>query len=151
MAIDRQAIADGFYGGTANTDPVGFATPEYTGWAYVYADWPQELKDEYAYNVEGAKQLLADAGYPNGFDTNVVTDSDATIVQLMQVFKSYFTDIGVNMEIRPMDTTAEQAYTRAAKHDQMSGQKMGGGPPPVRAIDGFYSKGGYRCPILRIE
>ena len=26
-----------------------------------------ELEDEYAYDVEGAKQLLADAGYPDGF------------------------------------------------------------------------------------
>jgi hypothetical protein len=45
--------------------------PEFSGWAYPYADWPQSLKDEYAYNVEGAKLLLTNVGYPDGFDTNV--------------------------------------------------------------------------------
>ena len=142
MAIDRKVIADGYYGGTATPEPVGMVTRDFIGWAYAYADWPQSLKDEYAYNVEGAKQLLTEAGYPNGFDTNVVVSNDANLIQLMQVFQSYFAEIGVNMEIRPMDQAAEQAYTRAGKHDQMSAQGLGAGPPPVRLIDGYYSIGG---------
>jgi peptide/nickel transport system substrate-binding protein len=141
MAIDREAIAKSIYGGSANPDPVGMIIPDYTGYAYAYADWPQSLKDQYAYNPTGAKQLLADAGYPDGFDTNVVTTSDTTLLQLMQIFKAYFTDIGVNMEINTMDTQAEQAYTRDGKHDQMSYQALASSAPPVRTIDSFYSKG----------
>ena len=37
---------------------------------FPYEEWPQDLKDEYAYNPTAAKKLLADAGYPNGFKTN---------------------------------------------------------------------------------
>ena len=45
------------------------------GWGFPYEEWPQDLKDEYAYNPTAAKKLLADAGYPNGFKTNVVADT----------------------------------------------------------------------------
>ena len=46
-----------------------------TGWGFPYAEWPQDLKDEYAYNPVAARKLLADAGYPNGFKTNIVADT----------------------------------------------------------------------------
>ncbi|RPJ61185.1 MAG: ABC transporter substrate-binding protein, partial [Dehalococcoidia bacterium] len=142
MAINRPAIAQGYYGGTSSQDSVGLFTSTYAGIAYAYADWPQSLKDQYAYNPTGAKKLLADAGYPNGFDTNVVTTNDANGLQLMQVFQSYFSDIGVKMEIRPMDSAAEQAFTRDGKHDQMSAHAFAYIMPPTRVMDVFYSKGG---------
>jgi len=56
--------------------------------------------------------------------------------------KAYFADIGVNMEIRAMESAAEQSFVRAGKHDQMSGQGGGATFPPTRTVDVFYSTGG---------
>lgn len=142
MAIDRDAIAKSFYGGTTDSTPVGMITPAYTGYAYAYADWPQSLKDQYTYNPTAAKKLLADAGYASGFNTDVVTTNDPTQVQLLQIFQSYFKDIGVNMTINTMDSATEQAYTRGGKHDQMSSQGFGSTFPPTRILDEYYSTGG---------
>ena len=75
------------------------------GWGFPYEEWPQDLKDEYAYNPTAAKKLLADAGYPNGFKTNVVADT-AWDMDLLQIVKSYFADVGIDMEIRPMEHNA---------------------------------------------
>ena len=74
------------------------------GWGFPYEEWPQDLKDEYAYNPTAAKKLLADAGYPNGFKTNVVADT-AGDMDLLQIVKSYFAEVGIDMEIRPMESS----------------------------------------------
>jgi peptide/nickel transport system substrate-binding protein len=126
MSIDREAIAQSLYGGTIDGTPCGFVNPLLTGYAYDYADWPQELKDEYAYNVEGAKALLAEAAAdgvftPNslgGFDTNVVTSSTSDL-QVLQVIQSQFNDIGVVMEIIEYDQTTFEGIVSAGQFDQM--------------------------------
>ena len=109
MAIDLPTITKTIYGGTCSSDPVSLTATEETGYCYPYKDWPQSLKDEYAYNPTGAKKLLADAGYPNGFTTNVVADSSGGL-DLLQVVKSYFSQIGVNMDIQTQDTSNWVGY-----------------------------------------
>ena len=65
-------------------------------WSSPYEEWPQDLKNEYAYNTTAVKKLLVDAGYPNGFKTNVVADVAANL-DLLQIVKSYFSQVGIDM------------------------------------------------------
>jgi peptide/nickel transport system substrate-binding protein len=118
MSIDRTSIAKNYFGGYVNGKPAGLVAPALKGYCYAYDEWPQTLKDEYSYNPEKAKQLLAQAGYPGGFNTDVVASS-ADDLPLLQIIKSYFADIGVNMDIRTMDPAAHNAFIVARKHDQM--------------------------------
>jgi len=140
MSVNREAIASGFYGGTSDTVPVGMITGLYQGYAYAYEDWSQSLKDEYAYNPDKAIELLAEAGYPDGFSTKVVASNEADTLQLLQIFKSYFADIGVEMVIDAMDPITYQSLTRGGKHDQMSSQGLAFSVPPTRVVDTYYSK-----------
>ena len=125
MAIDLDTIAKTYYGGVVDGSPCGLINPLYKLDVTPYAAWPQQLKDEYAYNTTAAKKLLADAGYPSGFKTNIVIPA-VQDTDLMQIVKSYFADIGVDMEIRVMDTTAFNAFIAAWKHDQISARSTGG-------------------------
>ena len=75
MAIDLPSLAKTYYGGTVESYPSTLTARDMTGWGFLYEEWPQDLKDEYAYNPTAAKQLLIDAGYPYGFKTNIVADT----------------------------------------------------------------------------
>ena len=62
MAIDKKALVDGFYSGFADVakSPVPPAL-----WGY-----NDEIED-YKFDVKAAKALLAEAGYPEGFETEI--------------------------------------------------------------------------------
>ena len=126
MAIDLPTIAQTYYGGTADPWPSPL-TSNYMkgGWGFPYSQWPQDLKDQYAYNPTAAKQLLVAAGYPNGFNTDCVVDS-ASDIDLLQIVKSYFNAIGVNMEIRPMETAAFSSFVVTShKNDALAMRPAG--------------------------
>jgi peptide/nickel transport system substrate-binding protein len=120
MAIDLKTLCDTYYGGTWDGTPVGLIMHE--GWRAEYDDWPQEVKDSYAYNPEEAKKLLAEAGYPDGFKCTVTISRDS---DLYIIIKEYLADIGVDMEINLMESAAWTPYIRAGKAEMSSGW-MGG-------------------------
>ncbi|MBD3887103.1 ABC transporter substrate-binding protein [Phormidium tenue FACHB-886] len=60
MAINRKAIVDAFWSGLATTD-AHFVPPS-------MAKFQDASLKEYEFNPDAAKKMLADAGYPNGFD-----------------------------------------------------------------------------------
>jgi len=139
MAINRELISNSIYGGFGDKTPTGFVSQTFKGYAFDYANWPQQLKDEYAYNPTGAKKLLADAGYPNGFKTNI-SASTTNDSELLQIFKSEFADIGVDMIINVLDQTTWDASRMASKHDQMITSTGGGLSAPKFTATQFYSK-----------
>ena len=120
MAIDLPTIARTYYGGLFDPYPSTVTSRLLKGWGFPYEEWPQELKDEYAYNPKEAKKLLADAGHPGGFKTNVVANTSADM-DLLNIVKSYFADIGIDMEIRPMESTDWTIFViNNHKHDQLT-------------------------------
>jgi len=118
-AIDLQSIAKNFYKGQVDGAPVGIIHPSLKGFAYAYADWPQSLKDEYSYDVTAARQLLTDAGYPNGFKTDVVSPANNDI-NLLQIIKANFAEVGIQMEISTMDFGAFSSMGTSGKINQMA-------------------------------
>jgi len=143
MAIDLPTIAKSYYGGSVDPYPSTLtATKFMKGWGFPYEEWPQELKDEYTYNPTTAKGLLADAGYPHGFETNVLADTDGDM-DLLQIVKSYFNDIGIDMKIRTMEPAAWTEYMENGhKHDQLVYRPygpLGQTYAPLRAITRFHT------------
>lgn len=96
MAVDRQAILDALYMGKGHVE--NGIVP--TGAIGHNADLP-EIK----YDPEGAKALLAEAGYPNGFDMEIAESTAAsdTSKQLDQIMQSMFQEIGINCQIKQYD------------------------------------------------
>jgi peptide/nickel transport system substrate-binding protein len=139
MAIDRPGIAKGYYKYADTPKPAGVFSPVYKGWVYAYEDWPQSLKDVYSFNPQKAKQLLTDAGYPNGFKTNVVAASNSDL-ELLQVLKAQLLDVSIDMEIKSMDPTTFGAITMAKKTDGLIFAGGTGTPKFANAIWRYHSK-----------
>ncbi len=97
-AINRQEICDTFYKGLAK--PGGF-------WFFSEQTWgfdPNSFKAD-AFDVNKAKQLLADAGYPGKFNPQQIQlYTTAVAADLMQVLQGYWQAIGMDVNIQVVDT-----------------------------------------------
>jgi peptide/nickel transport system substrate-binding protein len=124
MAVDLYTISKDYYHGLVEPYPdtltSRYISKHMKGWGFPYEEWPQDLKDEYTYNPRVAKRLLADAGYPNGFKTNIVVASD-TEMGLLRIVKAYFAQIGIEMEVRIMEAAEFVSFVQINhEHDQLS-------------------------------
>ena len=107
MALDLETINDTYFGGFANWKDPGFLGIE--GYYPPFEEWPEELKQYYTYDPEGAEKLLDEAGYPRGADGVRLkveyTHRDAYDLGYKEIAAGYFANIGVDVTINVVDTT----------------------------------------------
>lgn len=75
----------------------------------------KELNDTYSQNIEKAKELLSEAGYPDGFTMDITVPSNYTQhVDTAQVLKEELKQIGVtaNINLVEWDTWLSETYTK---------------------------------------
>src|ERR1700681_1698782 len=73
---------------------------------------------KYPYDPARAKQLLAEAGYPNGFDTELVTYSAPAIAATLQ---NYLKAVGINLRIQQLQIGAAIQLSQGGKAPLYSG------------------------------
>ena len=117
MALNLPEIASQYFGGGTDPSPLPLTSNLMPGWGFPYSTWPASLQAQYAYNPTQAKSLLAAAGYPSGFNTDIVVDSSAPYQDLIQIVQSEFASIGVNMSIQIMAHAQFSAYVRTGHHE----------------------------------
>jgi peptide/nickel transport system substrate-binding protein len=116
MSVNLEELCETYYGGHA--DPVPLPTLINPGFYTPLDELPQEVQDGYTYNPEEARRLLAEAGYPDGFQTNIVIIASQTDVAV--IIKDYFAGIGVDIEIKTLDTGAWYGRLFGGKLEQMT-------------------------------
>ncbi len=93
-AINTDALVDGVLGG------FGVKTNQYSypgHWGY------NEDVQGYAFDVEKAKALLAEAGYANGFDTSLTYNASSDDADLVATtVQSMLGQIGIKVELKPV-------------------------------------------------
>lgn len=127
-AIDRQAIIDALFTGSGypSTAPLAPVT-------FGYSDLGEIEQD-----LELAKSLLAEAGYPDGFDTKIVTtERYQNGIELAEIISQQLAEIGINAKIEVWEWSALSASWNGITADEFDQPIfiMGAGPS-MRDADG---------------
>ena len=95
-AVDRDKIVQTAFHGAEI--PVLEPYPE-TSWAYA-----PDLADMYTFDLEKAKELLVEAGYPDGFKTQMlIRGPSGPYLDQAQVYQQDLAKIGIEMELLPTE------------------------------------------------
>lgn len=107
-------------------------------------DWSIDVESHelYQHDVEKAKQLLADAGYPDGFDITITTASSyADMVDTAQLLQQQWKQIGINAEIQQVEWGEYIDIWSNTSADILVGRN-GSGTDPDRAMNYFFHTDG---------
>ena len=117
FAVNKQAIVKEFYNGNAEL----FAYPQhpdYVGYYEPLEAMPASIKELFTYDPAKAKKLLAEAGYPKGFSFKVqVCSCQPDHMELLPVIGAYLEQVGVKLEIQPMEYGAFLSAMTSKKNE----------------------------------
>ncbi len=119
MAVDQQVIVDLVYGGEATPT----ISPMIATWDPFYLkkeDYPPEVRQYLERNTQKAKQLLAEAGYPNGFEVTLHwRRTGLRPMELAETVSGMLNEIGIKGSLREWDTSAFNVHRYAGDLDGM--------------------------------
>ena len=92
-AIDKQAFIKVVFSGYA--DPLDSTMPPLLGFYVKQGEWP--------YDPAKAKALLAEAGYPNGFETTLTGIANTMGQRGMQFIQQQLAAVGVRVKVEPLE------------------------------------------------
>lgn len=115
-AVNKQDFIDITFGGSAT---MSHNTMLYDG-LFGYA--PDTVT--YDTDIDKAKELLAEAGYPDGFDTTLWCIDTQKFMTGAVVIQDQLKKIGINVEVKSMDNATFTTAVGAGEHDLFLAEKV---------------------------
>jgi peptide/nickel transport system substrate-binding protein len=119
-AVDRDAIQKALFFDTGQ--PGTYLTRPGT-WAY------DPSGNFYTRDLAKAKAALADGGQPNGFKFELISYNLTSDVQVAQAVKAQLADVGLDMSITPLESSAAIARRNGAEYEAATGTTEIGADP----------------------
>jgi peptide/nickel transport system substrate-binding protein len=130
-AVNRQAINE--------AETLGYSIP--TGSIIPHKFDGALPLEPYAHDPKKARQLLAEAGYPNGFEAGDCT-ADIAFTGLVEAIVNDLTAAGIRTRMRPVERAADQAAHREKTHRTLALQGSGAFGSAATRLDAFVTSTG---------
>jgi peptide/nickel transport system substrate-binding protein len=136
QAIDRQGLIDAVW---MRGQPSPGVAPGLAEWS-LPIDQLGEGAKYYRYDPKEARRLLAEAGYPKGFKTQLATTSGYgnDLLDAVQLVQSYLKEVGIEVELKIQEYGAYQATTGQGKYEGLAMGPYGVAWEPDGALYGPY-------------
>lgn len=132
MATDLESIKNNLYEGDAEIQcwPHPYLK-EYASMFLPLDEAPESVQELYTYNPDKAKELLEQAGYPNGFKASIVCRNTTADVDFLSTVKDMWSKVGIDLEIQNKELGVYTSIWMALSYEDML---YGGG----MGIGGYY-------------
>ena len=133
MALNLEEINQGFYKGFGDAVPQGAVSRLTAAVAVQFEDWPEDVRQAFAYDPAGAEALLDEAGYPRDADgVRFKTDFmhlERYDLNYTELLASYWQVIGVEVEIEVTPLAAFVARRQERDFRMINAEAAGKGAP----------------------
>ena len=140
LAINRDEINQVFFNSQA-VPTTHWAFPPW--WSHADPSWAP-----YPYDPDRARQLIADAGYPNGFEMDVFIPAAVTglpeIGDISEVIGQYFEQIGLAVTLKPINSAQQSSIPRNREHTRGVMQTRFGPPGRGQLVRHFKNNVNWR-------
>ena len=138
-AIDREGIAGGVFADEV-TPTVQPFPPDY------FATDPDVAHDLFPHDPERARELLEEAGYPDGFSFELYTVTIPSQLQVVEVLADQLGEVGLDVSIRQFEGIVMIDRFYGEQDGDAMFMTWGGRPDPSMTIDLLYTSESFANP-----
>ena len=143
-AIDRETIIDTIFSGGARPAYQHYLLPGFPGWD---PSWDERGPDLYGFDPDRSRELLADAGFSDGFDMTILLQPWAgygEFIPVGEALAAMWQDVGINVNIVEMEfARVREQYRDKDIHGKVFGWLPSNPRPPQFGLKVvYYSKEG---------
>ena len=132
-AVDRQAVIDMVAGGRGNV----IGTNMYPGFKKYY---DESLVNVYPYDPEKARELLKEAGYPDGFKFTITVPSNYQYhIDTAQVIVEQLKQVGITAQIQLVEWSSWRSDVYKGRNYETTLVGLAADPAPRKALARFCS------------
>jgi glutathione transport system substrate-binding protein len=113
-AVNKEAFIKIVYSGYA--DPLDSPEPPQLSFYKKQGSWP--------YDLAKARQLLAEAGYAGGFETEIWGTNSTLVIRGMQFLQQQFAEVGVKLTVTPLESGVLSAKVFSVPTPAEAGVKL---------------------------